>query len=143
MAWAPFVIAAAAVGYSAYSQVQISSFNEKMANQEADYQRQLGEVKESRQRRNMRKAIGEQTVAAAASGVSLLSGSIMDAFTESTSEGIFDSLMIRNGAKAETRGALIKASEESYRGRSAAVGGFLGVAAPIAKGYAKGVFTTK
>lgn len=140
MASIPIVLYAvmiASAAYTGYTTHQTTKFNEKMANQEADYQRQVGDVKGQRQRRAMRKAIGEQGVAAAGAGVSLLSGSILDAFTESTKEGAFDAIMIRNGAKNAERGALIKASEADFANKANIIGTGLNIGTSVVSVKAK------
>lgn len=132
------VMAVASAAYTGYTQHETAMFNKKMASQEAEYQRQLGVAKEARQRRAVKKAQGEAGVAAASAGVSLLSGSILDAFTESATEGALDAIMIRTGAKNAERGALIKAEEFGYAGQTSLVSAGLDIGTAIAGRYAKG-----
>lgn len=131
------VVAVGAAAYSGYTTAQTADFNEKMARQEAEYQRQLGDLKEKRQRRALKKAQGEIGVAAAGAGVSLLSGSIVDAFTESQKEGALDAIMIRTGAKNAQRGALIKAEQFDFAGDAAIVGAGLDIASTTLSGASK------
>ena len=115
--WALAAAAAGAV-YQGYTTHQTASFNKKMASQEAEYQRQLGDANSTRQRRALAKAQGEIGVGAAGAGVSLLSGSILDAFTESQKEGALDAIMIRIGAKNAERGSLIEAEQFGYQDKT-------------------------
>lgn len=130
------VLAVATAGYTGYTTKQTADFNEKMARQEADYQRQLGVANERRQRRALAKAQGEIGVGAAGAGVSLLSGTIVDAFSESQKEGALDAIMIRTGAKHAETGALIKAEGFDYAGDVAVVSTVLDIASAGAKGAA-------
>ena len=121
VSWGMLIVAVVGAAYSGYTAHQTASFNSKMANQEAEYQRQLGDANETRQRRALAKAQGEIGVGAAGAGVSLLSGSILDAFTESQKEGALDAIMIRTGAKNAERNSLIKAEQFDYAGQTALV----------------------
>lgn len=131
------VVAVGAAAYSGYTTVQTADFNEKMARQEAEYQRQLGVANERRQRRALAKAQGEIGVQAAGAGVSLLSGSIMDAFTESQKEGALDAIMIRTGAKNAQRGALVKAEQFDFAGDATIVSTGLDIASTSLSGASK------
>jgi hypothetical protein len=135
-ALAPFVpylvgLMAAGTAYGAYTANQTAKFNEKMARQEADYQKAKGKVEGEQHLDRMRKQLAEQRVAFAKSGVSLMSSSVQDVFDEDLEEGLFDAIMIRQGSDVAARASLIKASSYRAEGRAALVQGALGVGSTL------------
>ena len=119
------VAGAAGTVYSGVQQKKAAKVNAQIATNEATYQAQKGEAEEKRHLANMKKAAGEGRVAAATSGVSLLSGSVQDVFDENTEEGLYDAVMIRHGAKMASDSATAQASMFMHQGNTALTSGFI------------------
>lgn len=125
VAWIGVAISAAGAVYSGVQQKKAAKFNQQIANNEATYQAQKGEAEERRHLAAMKKAAGEGRVAAAKSGVSLLSGSVQDVFDENTEEGLYDAVMIRHGAKMASESATAQASMFKHQGNTALTSGII------------------
>lgn len=136
----PLVIMAVGSLYAGYKAKQMGDFNAKIAKQEANYALQKGKADESQHMERVRKAMAQGQVAVANSGVSLMSGSAQDVFDENLEEGIYDAIMIRYGAQAESRSLMAKASAYKNEGKAKLIAGVLGAAGTVADGGAKGAF---
>ena len=131
----PYVIMAVGALYAGYKSQQMGKFNAKIATQEANYAQQKGKADEAAHLDRLKKAMATGKVAVANSGVSLMSGSAQDVFDENLEEGLYDAVMIRYGAQAESRSLLAKASGLRAEGDAAMVAGVLGAAGTAASGY--------
>ncbi|MBF6926555.1 hypothetical protein HN269_18695, partial [Acinetobacter baumannii] len=83
--------AQAAKAEGAYA-AQAANQNAKVATQQADYERQLGNIEEEKQRRNVRLMLGSQRAALAANGIDTTSGTALDLQTETAQLGEEDAL---------------------------------------------------
>lgn len=131
----PYIIMAVGAAYAGYTQHQAASYNAKIATQEADYRMKKGQADEEAHLDRLKKAMAEGKVATAKSGVSLMSGSAQDVFDENLEEGLYDAVMIRYGAAAESRSLLAKAAGLRSEGKAALIGGAIGASAKGAQGY--------
>ena len=125
VAYVGMAVSAAGAVYSGVQQKKAADFNAKIAQNEATYQQQKGEAEERRHLVAMKKAAGEGRVAAAKSGVSLLSGSVQDVFDENTEEGLYDAVMIRHGAQMASESATAQSSMFKSQGSTALTSGFI------------------
>jgi len=133
----PIMMAVTAL-YQGYSAHRAASLNAKIAKSDATYQLQKGEADEKQHMNNLRKQMATGKVAAATSGVSLLSGSTQDVFDENLEEGIFDALMIRNSAQQAANSSLAKAAQFQQQGKQALIGSFLQAGTSLAGGLSGG-----
>lgn len=111
-------ITAVAAAYGGYQAYQTGQFNKALANAEASYQKDKAKADLARHRREVSRLIGEQRVQYAEAGVSLLSGSAMDTFTDTMTESARDAETIRVGGdiaanKARFDGVIAKRTGEA------------------------------
>lgn len=134
--------AQAAKAEGAYA-AQVANQNAKVATQQADYERQLGNIEEEKQRRNVRLMLGSQRAALAANGIDTTSGTALDLQTETAQLGEEDALAIRANAARRAWGYEVDAMNQKAnaaaakaRGKNQAIGSYLGAAAKSAElGY--------
>lgn len=134
--------AQAAKAEGAYA-AQVADQNAKVATQQADYERQLGNIEEEKQRRNVRLMLGAQRAALAANGIDTTSGTALDLQTETAQFGTEDALAIRANAARRAWGYEVEAQNQKAagiaakaRGKNQAIGSYLGaVAQSAALGY--------
>lgn len=130
--------AQAAKAEGAYA-AQVANQNAKIATQQADYERQLGNIEEEKQRRNVRLMLGSQRAALAANGIDTTSGTALDLQSETAQLGEEDALAIRANAARRAWGYEVDAMNQKAnaaaakaRGKNQAIGSYLGAAAQSA-----------
>lgn len=130
--------AQAAKAEGAYA-AQVANQNAKVATQQADYERQLGNIEEEKQRRNVRLMLGSQRAALAANGIDTTSGTALDLQSETAQLGEEDALAIRANAARRAWGYEVDAMNQKAnaaaakaRGKNQAIGSYLGAAAQSA-----------
>lgn len=131
----PYIIAGIAASFAGYTAYQANQRNAKAATAEASFRLSKGKADEAAHMDRLKKAMAEGKVAAAKSGVSLISSSVQDVFDENLEEGMEDAVMIRMSAEAESRSLLNQAKGFRKAGNLAAIGGILGVGSSAAKAF--------
>lgn len=122
---------------------QVANNNAKVATQQADYERQLGNIEEEKHRRNVRQMLGSQRAALAANGIDTASGTALDLQAETAQFGEEDALAIRANAARKAWGYEVEAGNykaesraAKARGKNQSIGTYLGTAANVASmGY--------
>lgn len=125
------VISAATGAYAGYSSYQTASFNADIADKEATYQQQKGEVESEEAMKRMRIAMADAKVDAATSGLSLLSSSFESVFEETAEEGIFDALILKNNADNQVSSALSQKSLFGQQAGASLIKGGLGAGSTL------------
>jgi len=123
MAEAAAVVAIIGTAYSAYQQSEVAKFNEAVADREAEYQKNRSTAEEQRHWQRVKKVLGQQKTQYAAAGVSLLSGSVQDVYSESLQEAELDAEIIKAGGQAAIRQAESAATNQRAAGQAAIAGG--------------------
>lgn len=103
-------VTAATAVYGGYTAYTTAKANEKIAENEAKYQRQKAAAEARRQFDRTQKLMGAQRVGYASSGVSLMSGSVQDVFASTLQESAEDMAVIKMGGDIESNRANAQAS---------------------------------
>lgn len=119
LAAAALVVSVAAAVYGGYTSYQTAKFNEKVAENEAEYQRKKAAVEARRQFERTQKLMGKQRVGYAKAGVSLMSGSVQDVFASTLQESAEDMTAIMVGGEAQANKATVAAKNYSSRATGA------------------------
>jgi hypothetical protein len=112
-------VSVAAAAYGGYTSYQTAKFNEKVAENEAEYQRKKAAVEARRQFERTQKLMGKQRVGYAKAGVSLMSGSVQDVFASTLQESAEDMTAIMVGGEAQSNKATVAAKNYSSRATGA------------------------
>jgi hypothetical protein len=112
-------VTVAAAAYGGYTSYQTAKFNEKVAENEAEYQRKKAAVEARRQFERTQKLMGKQRVGYAKAGVSLMSGSVQDVFASTLQESAEDMTAIMVGGEAQSNKAKVAAKNYSSRATGA------------------------
>lgn len=103
MGWFDAAVGIAKVGYSLYSSKKasdISDDNAKLADQEAEYQKEIAAINLAQHESDIKKLLGLQRSAYAVSGVDVTAnGSVRDVIADSKREADFDAELIQRNAK--------------------------------------------
>lgn len=153
MAWAIAaaviaVIAALASAYASYQQGQTaqkaSRYNAKIAEQRAQYERQVADYKARQQKKHDDLVISSMLAKQAASGVATEEGSPLILDTDAAKEEALNQKNIISGGEANAQGLLAQAELDRWQGDSAYRAGITGAgvsllngASSAAGGYAK------
>lgn len=130
----PIVAAVVGIGSTVYQMVtasQTADYNAQVAEQQATYARQKAEFEAKQQAARMRKLLGEQKVAYASGGVSLLSGSAQDVFGDTLEQGMIDAALIRDGGTNESNAYMTKAAQFEKEGQSALISGGINIGSSL------------
>jgi hypothetical protein len=119
LAAAALAVSVAALAYGGYTSYQTAKFNEKVAENEAEYQRKKAAVEARRQFERTQKLMGKQRVGYAKAGVSLMSGSVQDVFASTLQESAEDMTAIMVGGEAQSNKATVAAKNYSSRATGA------------------------
>lgn len=117
------VVTAVGAAYAGYQSYQVGKFNEELAETEAQYQQNKAKLDESRHRDNVKRIIGQQRVAFAKSGVSLLSDSVQDVQTDTLSEAELDARIIRAGGEINAYRSKMEGVNARRQGNAGLVSG--------------------
>lgn len=117
----------------------VANNNAKVAQQQAENERQIGNIEEEQHRRRVRQALGAQRAALAANGIDTTSGTALDLQTETAQFGEEDALTIRANAARKAWGYEVEAGNykaqaigAKARAKNTAMGSYLGGAANLA-----------
>lgn len=141
MQFLPFIAAAAsgvkAIGQlqAADAQSQAARYNAKLANQQAEVERQQTLAREEAQRRQAAQILGQQRAAFAQSGGGM-GGSAADVMQQSTALAELDALTIRYEGDLRARGFDTQAEQERFAARTAKKQGYYQAAGTILGGTA-------
>jgi hypothetical protein len=138
---------AAAQNKAANYQAQVAANNQKVADQNATYARQVGAVQEQAQRMKAGEFLASQRAAGASNGFDVNAGSNLDLQSRTASLGEMDALTIRANADrqaygyqtqatsfgAESQLDTMKASDATAAGNMAVAGSIVGGASALAK----------
>jgi len=105
-------ITAASAVYGGYTAYQSSKYNQKVAENEAEYQRKKAQVEAQRHLERTQRLMGKQRTGYSSAGVSLMSGSVQDVFADTLQESANDMVAIKVGGQAASNKAT--AAAESY-----------------------------
>lgn len=123
LAIAGTVISAGGQVISGIQQRNVARANARVAEQEAEQQRQVGRIQEMQTRERMRQQIARQRAGLAASGISLASGSALDLGQEAGEEAFLDAQAVRSQSDARVRGLTQEARLARASGRRALLTG--------------------
>jgi uncharacterized Zn-binding protein involved in type VI secretion len=135
---AGLAIAAGGALYGGYKQNQMAKFNAKLQGREAKYQRQKAESDVTQRRRDVARQMGANKAAVGGSGVSLMSGSVVDTEFESLSEAEQDFHAIRFGGETRASAAEGQASLDRAGGKAARTGSYFKAGSTLLSGYGRG-----
>jgi hypothetical protein len=121
LAAAALAVTVVAAAYGGYTSYQTAKFNEKVAENEAEYQRKKAAVEARRQFERTQKLMGKQRVGYAKAGVSLMSGSVQDVFASTLQESAEDMTAIMVGGEAQANKAKVAARNYSSKATGAVV----------------------
>lgn len=143
------VVSMAMTAYSAYASgesakenakvnKQIADNNAEMQRRAADQEREKATIQAQEKSEQTRRFISRQSAAAAASGIRIDTGSILDIFGESAASGKLDELRIIDNAQRQAAGLeqsadfeLFKGESEIFKGNAAANAGYMNAAGSI------------
>jgi len=108
-----------AASANANYQSQVARNAEQVANQNATFARQKGEIAAQNQQRQTALLLGKQRAALASQGSDINSGSATDIYGDTARTGALDTLTIRNNAARE---------EFNFKAQAAGAGGMAGMA---------------
>ena len=118
-AWAIYTalaVSTASALYGGYTSYQSSKYNQKVAENEAKYQRQKAQVEAQRHLERTQRLMGKQRTGYASAGVSLMSGSVQDVFADTLQESAADMVAIKAGGQAAANKATVQA--ENYKSQA-------------------------
>lgn len=101
---------------------QIAEQNAGIARQQAEQERQIGNIEEERQLRRVRAALGTQRATLAANGLDINTGTALDLQAETAGFGMADALNIRTNALRRAWGFEVDAVNSTNEGRARAAG---------------------
>lgn len=113
---------------------QAADYQAAVANNNARYARQVGQVDAENQKVSTGQVIGAQKAAQAANGVDIGSGSALDVRTSAAELGELDALTIRNNAENKAKNYEAQATLFQMEGKADALSGWLGAASSIVGG---------
>lgn len=122
VAWTSLAVSAAGAVYGGVTSYRTAKFNQKVANNEADYQRNKAKLDAEKHREKFAKFQARGKVQAAKSGVSILSTTADEVFNENLEEGLFDAAMIRYGGERAAESAETQASLFGSQAQGAVIG---------------------
>lgn len=108
--------------YGGVKSYQTAKFNQKVASNEADYQKNKARLDEEKHREKFAKFQARGKVQAVKSGVSILSTTADEVFNENLEEGLFDAAMIRYGGERAAESAQAQASQFGSQATGAVIG---------------------
>lgn len=122
-------------------QAGIADINSKLAKQDADYTRAVGEVNAQASGMKTRQMIGAQTAAQGASGIDLASGSAVEVRKSQAAVGAQDQILIRSEAAKKAYGYEVEATKQKLQGdnlraagSNARLAGWLGAGSSVLGG---------
>lgn len=118
---------------AADAQSQTARYNAKMANQQAEVERQQTLAREEAQRRQAAQVLGQQRAAFAQSGGGM-GGSAADVMQQSSAMAELDALTIRYEGDLRARGLDAQAEQERFAARTARKQGYFQAAGTILGG---------
>jgi len=151
MGWAavPYIVAAAGTAAAARSQqmsydyqAQVAQNNQKIANQNATYAVQRGQIMEQQKRTQTAQLIGQERAVAGATGLDVNTGSNKNVQESTAQLGEFDAQVIRNSAAREAYGYTVQGLNYGAQGQldamnasNALTAGLIGAAGQGLKGF--------